>query len=98
MIRIRPLATIAYVVLAFALAWAVALPLWLGNGLATPGAALLLPVMMYTPAAAVLIVMLVMRPVPKGQRLRFLGMWPLRPAARLVWMSLAGLFNRKSTR
>src|SRR5690606_6665458 len=37
--------------------------------------------------------MLVMRPVPKGQRLRFLGMWPLRPAARLGWMSLAGLFG-----
>lgn len=92
MIRIRPLATVAYVVLAMGLAWLVALPLWLGRGLATPGASLLLIVMMYTPAAAVLIVMLMMRPVPKGQRLRFLGMWPLRPAKRVVWLSVLGLF------
>lgn len=86
-------AIIAYVVLAMGLAWLVALPLWLGDGLATPGAVLLLPVMMYMPAVAVLIVMLVMRPVPKGQRLRFLGMWPLRPAKRVVWMSVIALFG-----
>ncbi|MDT0156592.1 CPBP family intramembrane metalloprotease [Microbacterium sp. ARD32] len=93
MIRIRPLATIAYVVLAVGLAWLVALPLWLGDGLATPGAGLLLPVMMYTPAAAVLIVMLALRPVPQGQRLRFLGMWPLRPAKRVIWTSVIAVFG-----
>lgn len=86
-------AIIAYVVLAMGLAWLVALPLWLGDGLATPGAALLLPVMMYAPAAAVLIVLLVMRPVEKGQRLRFLGMWPLRPAKRVIWMSVIAVFG-----
>lgn len=91
--RIRPTAIIAYVVLAIGLAWLIALPLWLGEGLATPGAALLLPVVMYTPAAAVLIVMLVMRPVPKGQRLRFLGMWPLRPAKRVIWLSVIAVFG-----
>jgi membrane protease YdiL (CAAX protease family) len=91
--RIGLNAIISYVVLAMGLAWLVALPLWLGDGLATPGAALLLPVMMYAPAAAVLIVMLVMRPVPKGQRLRFLGMWPLRPAKRVVWMSVIAVFG-----
>ncbi|MFD5224851.1 CPBP family intramembrane glutamic endopeptidase [Microbacterium sp. NPDC058342] len=93
MIRIPPLATIAYLVLAFGLAWVVALPLWLGDGLATPAAALLLPVMMYTPAAAVLIVLFVMRPIPKGQRLRFLGLWPLRPAKRVIWLSVLGIFG-----
>lgn len=86
-------AIVAYVVLAMGLAWLVALPLWLGDGLATPGAALLLPVMMYTPAAAVLIIMLVLKPVSKGQRLRFLGMWPLRPAKRVIWMSVFAVFG-----
>ena len=86
-------AIVAYVLVAMGLAWLVALPLWLGNGLATPGATLLLPVMMYAPAAAVLIVMLVMRPVPRGQRLRFLGMWPLRPAKRVIWMSVIAVFG-----
>ncbi|REJ08198.1 CPBP family intramembrane metalloprotease [Microbacterium bovistercoris] len=92
-LRIGLGAIIAYVVLACGLAWLVALPLWLGEGLAAPFAPVLLPVMMYTPAVAVLIVMLVMRPVPRGQRLRFLGMWPLRPASRVIWMSVISLFG-----
>lgn len=91
--RIGLNAIIAYVVVAMGLAWLVALPLWLGNGLTTPGAGLLLPVMMYAPAAAVLIVVFVMRPVPKGQRLRFLGMWPLRPAKRVIWMSVIAVLG-----
>lgn len=93
MTRIRPLVTIAFIVLACGLAWLVALPLWLGNALADPYAGLLLPVMMYTPAIAVLIVLLSMKPVAKGERLRFLGMWPLRPAKRVIWMSVVGLFG-----
>jgi membrane protease YdiL (CAAX protease family) len=91
--RIGLNAIIAYVVVAMGLAWLVALPLWLGNGLTSPGAGLLLPVMMYAPAAAVLIVMFVMRSVPKGQRLRFLGMWPLRPAKRVIWMSVIAVLG-----
>jgi len=86
-------AIISYIVIAMGLAWLVALPLWLGGGLAGPLAGLVLPVMMYTPAVAVLFVMLVMRPVPRGQRLRFLGMWPLRPVKRVIWMSVIGLFG-----
>jgi membrane protease YdiL (CAAX protease family) len=93
MIRIRPLAIAAYVVLAFALAWAAVLPLWLGDGLREPSATLLLLAMMYTPAVAVVIVLIAMRPIPKGERLRFLGMWPLRPAKRVIWMSVLGLFG-----
>lgn len=92
MTRIRPVATIAFIVLAFGLAWLVALPLWLSGGLANPLAGALIPVMMFTPALAALIVILVLRPVPKGDRLRFLGMWPLRPAKRVVWMMVLGLF------
>lgn len=94
MTRIRTLATISFIVLALGLAWLVALPLWLsGTGLANPFAGLLIYAMMFTPALAVVIVLLVFRPVPKGQRLRFLGMWPLRPAKRVVWMMVIGLFG-----
>ena len=84
-----PLAAIvAYIVLACGLAWLVALPLWLGRGLAEPIAVVLLPAMMFTPLLAVLIVMLAMRPVAKGWRLWFLGGWPLRPTRRIVWLSV----------
>ncbi|MGP6175809.1 CPBP family intramembrane glutamic endopeptidase [Microbacterium sp. A196] len=92
MTRIRPFATIAFIVLACGLAWLVALPLWMDGGLANPLTGILIPIMMYTPAVAVLIVMLALRPVPKGERLRFLGIWPLRPAKRVVWMMVLGLF------
>ena len=93
MTRIRPLPAIAFIVLACALAWLVALPLWMDGGLMNPLAGILIPVMMFTPALAVVIVMLVLRPVPKGERLRFLGIWPLRPAKRVIWMMVLGLFG-----
>ncbi|WP_194420096.1 CPBP family intramembrane glutamic endopeptidase [Microbacterium abyssi] len=91
MTRIRPVATISFIVLAMGLAWLIALPLWGSGGLASPLFGVLVPIMMFTPAIAVIIVMLVFRPVPKGQRLRFLGIWPLRPAKRIVWMMVLGL-------
>lgn len=91
--RIPPSAIISFIVLALGLAWGVALPLWLGTGLATPGASLLLPVLMYTPAAAVLIVLFALRPVPRGARLSLLGMWPLRPVKRLLAMSAIAVFG-----
>ncbi|HWK77093.1 CPBP family intramembrane glutamic endopeptidase [Microbacterium sp.] len=92
MTRIRPIATISFVILALGLAWLVALPLWMDGGLASPLFGVLVPLMMFTPTIAVVIVMLVLRPVPAGERLRFLGMWPLRPAKRVVWMIVLGLF------
>lgn len=73
-----------FVILSCALAWLVALPLWLGDGLASPLVILVLPAMMFTPAIATGIVMLVTK-VPGAQRMRWLGMWPLRPAKRVVW-------------
>lgn len=79
-----------FVVTACSLAWLVALPLWLGEGLATPIAPLLLPLMMWTPAVATLIVMLALRVPAKGERARFLGVWPLRPAKRVVWLIVVG--------
>src|SRR5690606_17194714 len=92
-VRMPVTATVAFAALAMVLAWLIALPLWLGDGLAEPLSAVLLPALMYTPAVAVLVVMLVLRPVPRGQRLRFLGMWPLRPARRVVWMCAIALFG-----
>ena len=92
MTRIRPAATISFIVLAMGLAWLVTLPLWGSGGVESPLFGVLVPVMMFTPTIAAIIVMLALRPVPKGQRLRFLGMWPLRPATRVVWMTVIGLF------
>ena len=83
-------AVVAFVVIACALAWLVCLPLWLGGGLTHPLAVVLLPAMMFTPAIATVAVMLIWRTPPKGQRLRGLGMWPLRPARRIVWLLVAG--------
>ena len=83
-------AVAAFVLLACGLAWLVALPLWLGDGLASPLTGVLLPVMMFTPAIATLIVMFAFR-APAAGRLRFLGMWPLRPVGRLVLFLVLGL-------
>lgn len=44
--------------------------------------------MMFAPLVATLVVIFWIR-VPRGQRLRFLGMWPLRPAKRVVWFIVA---------
>ncbi|WP_337026630.1 CPBP family intramembrane glutamic endopeptidase [Microbacterium sp. LB16] len=82
-------AVIVFVLVACALAWVVILPLWLGDGLAEPISAVLLPVMMFTPAVAVLVVTFLMRVPARGQRARFLGLWPLRPAKREVWLMVA---------
>ncbi|GGM45175.1 CPBP family intramembrane glutamic endopeptidase [Microbacterium saperdae] len=88
--RVPWLAVTAFVLLACGLAWLVALPLWLGDGLAEPFTGVLLPVMMWTPAVAALIVTFAMRVPPRGGRVRFLGLWPLRPAKRVVWLIVLG--------
>lgn len=81
---------IVFTIAACALAWLVCLPLWLGEGLAEPISGVLLPVMMFTPAIAVLVVTFVMRVPARGERLRFLGLRPLRPAKRVVWLMVLG--------
>jgi len=90
MTRIRAASVVLFVALACGLAWLVALPLWLGDGLAEPSTWFLLPVMMLTPALAALVVTFTMRVPAPGERLRFLGVWPLRPARRVVWLMVAG--------
>lgn len=88
--RVSWAAVATFVVVACGLAWLLCLPLWLGNGLAEPIAPVLLPVMMFTPTVAVLVVMLLWRIPARGARARGLGLWPLRPAKRVVWLMVAG--------
>ncbi|WP_311243036.1 CPBP family intramembrane glutamic endopeptidase [Microbacterium sp. WCS2018Hpa-23] len=90
MTRIRVAAIIAFTVLACGLAWLVTLPLWLGDGLAEPISGALLPAMMLTPAISALVITFTMRIPAPGERVRFLGLWPLRPAKRVVWLMVVG--------
>jgi len=73
----------AFVLLSFGLAWLVCLPLWLGgDGLGSPLLGVCALVMMTTPAIGALVVSrFVDRPasIPRS-----LGLWPLRPARRLL--------------
>lgn len=76
-------AVAVFVGVACALAWLVALPLWLGDGLGSPVLTLVALVTMWTPAAAVAVTVLALR-TPARPRLRALGVWPLRPARRTL--------------
>jgi membrane protease YdiL (CAAX protease family) len=68
--------------LAIALAWLVALPLWTGDGLASPWFPLVAVAVMTTPAVAALVVVLLLeRPRHPA---RVLGLWPLTPVRRLL--------------
>jgi len=79
-----------FVAIAFALAWAVALPLWLGDGLASPLFPILAVIVMATPtAAALIVVFFVDRP---ARRARALGLLPVKPIRRLVGYGLLGIF------
>ncbi len=92
--RVPWTAVVVFVLMACGLAWLVALPLWLdGSGLANPLAALLLPVIMFTPGiAALFVVFMVQRPRPRSIP-EYLGLWPLRPLKRTIWMTVVGIFG-----
>lgn len=87
-------AVAVFVAVSFGLAWLIALPLWLRDSIEPGYAALfqaLAGAMMYTPLLGMLAAVFVMK-APSEQRLRFLGMWPLRPVKRLVWFVVGALF------
>ncbi|MER7796726.1 CPBP family intramembrane glutamic endopeptidase [Microbacterium sp. NPDC096154] len=84
-------AVTAFAITAIALAWLVALPLWLGDGLASPLFGPLAILMMFTPAVATLVAVFALRS-PHSARARFLGVWPLRPFGRTIWFSVVFLF------
>jgi len=92
--RVPWTAVVVFIVMACVLAWLVVLPLWLdGSGLANPLAALLLPVMMFTPGvAALFVVFMVQKPRPPFIA-EYLGLWPLRPLKRTVWLTVFGIFG-----
>lgn len=80
---------VVFLALAFALAWLVALPLWFGDGLATPWFPLVAVAVMITPAiAALVVVFFVERPQRKAWTL---GLWPLRPARRVFGYAALGI-------
>ncbi|GAB3563537.1 CPBP family intramembrane glutamic endopeptidase [Spelaeicoccus albus] len=85
---------VAFFVIACGLAWLAALPLWLrGHGMADPLLRLFAAIMMYTPAiAALIVVFFVQRPRPTriGE---YLGLWPLRPAKRTIWLAVIAIFG-----
>ena len=86
-------AVAAFALVSCGLAWLVALPLWIGgNGLADPLLFVIAPAMMFTPAVATVVALLVeRRRRRRGIRsiLRELGMWPLRPVGRTVGVTAA---------
>lgn len=76
-----------FATISFGLAWLTVLPLWVmePNSSAYLVLAGALPtVMMFCPLIATLFVVFVMK-TPARNRLQFLGIWPLRPAKRVVW-------------
>lgn len=82
-----------FVVLAFGLGWLVCLPMWLSGGLANPLAGVLLILLMFTPGlAAIIVIRFVQKPQPRPM-LAYLGMWPIRPVGRTIWLAVIGLFG-----
>lgn len=90
-----------FVAVAVILAWLVCLPLWLsGEGL---GNVMLVQItgmaMMFTPLIAVVAAMLIQRRrsrrtgEPQASIVRYLGMWPLRPFGRVLWMTALAFFG-----
>lgn len=78
-----------FLAIAFGLSWLIALPLWFGDGLASPSLTLVGVAMMATPAlAALVVVFFVERSQRKAQTL---GIWPLKPARRLLGYCALGL-------
>ncbi|WP_431867701.1 CPBP family intramembrane glutamic endopeptidase [Nocardiopsis eucommiae] len=78
-----------FTALAFALAWLLALPLWFGDGLASPWFTVVATATMMTPAiAALVVVFFVERPEQKAWTL---GLWPLRPVRRVLGYGVLGI-------
>lgn len=80
---------VLFLVIAFGLAWLVALPLWLGEGLNSFWFPFVSVGMMFTPGiAALVVVFFVERPAHKA---RALGLWPMTPVSRLIGYLALGL-------
>lgn len=83
------LAVTAFTAISFTLAWVVILPLWFADesSILHMILASFLPLaMMFTPLIATLFVVFVLKK-PRTERLRFLGIWPLKPTKRILWFT-----------
>lgn len=81
--KIPPL--VIFLGLSFGLSWVFALPLWLGDGLASPLFLVVALAVMFTPAIAALVVVFFVERHPDGQsRRRALGLGSVRPVGRFV--------------
>lgn len=87
------IAVAVFVVLANALAWLAALPLWLDGGLENPAVGIILVAIMFTPmVSALFVVFVVQRPRPASIA-SYLGLWPIRPVKRTLWMIVIAIFG-----
>jgi len=86
---LRPI--LVFLVIAFGLAWLIALPLWFGDGIASPWLTVVAVATMPTPAiAAFIVVRFIERPPSVA---RALGLRPLGRPRRLVAFLALGLFT-----
>ena len=79
-----------FVGVSFALAWAICLPLWLGKGLAEPLFQVYASAMMFTPAIATVVVVIIQR--RRGVYVD-LGIRPQRPVRRLLGYAALALIG-----
>ncbi len=80
-----------FVLLSFGLAWLVALPLWLGDGLTSAWFPVLAVLIMATPAIATLAVVF---SIDRPERpVAALGLWPLKPVRRVLGYAAIGVFG-----
>lgn len=85
---------LTFYLIACALAWLAALPLWVsGRGLDTPASLAFLLLMMFTPAASALIVTLRVEHRGFGAAMRRLGIWPLGRPGRVLGFIAIGIFG-----
>jgi len=76
---------VVFLALSFGLSWLIALPLWLGDGLASPFFIVVAIAVMATPAiAALVVVFFVEKHSAKGERRRALGLGSVRPVGRFI--------------
>ena len=93
--RVPWFAVAVLVAISFTLAWAIAMPAWFISQDRPGYQALftaLASAMMFTPAIATLVVVFLCKVPGRGSRARYLGVWPLRPARRVVWFAVAAMF------
>lgn len=84
---------IIFVTVSWGMAWLVCLPLWLDpKGLQSAHAWWVLPLMMYTPAVAVAIVMWCTRPTTFRAAVSRLGIMPIRPVSRTIGFAVGAIF------